>query len=89
MTVAVISDDSETDENNSGIAFSSIFSNRTGDTILPTASSTQSTNPLIGTSEEKKLLRDEITRPFNKSLESDMEKENKKREQEHIKEQQM
>ena len=85
VIVAAISDDNETDENDSGIAFWSIFNNHTGDTILPTASSIPSANPLIGSSEAKNL-RDKIIRAFNKSLESDMEKENTKSEQEHIKE---
>ena len=86
VIVAAISDDNETDENDSGIAFWSIFNNHTGDTILPTASSTPSANPLIGSSEAKNLSRDKIIRAFNKSLESDTEKENTKSEQEHIKE---
>ena len=72
-----------------GTEFTSISGNHTGDVILPTASSTPTATPLIDTSEERVLLRDEITRAFNESLESGMEKENKKRELEHIKEQQM
>ena len=89
MIVADISDDNETDEDDSGIEFISISGNHTGDTILPTASSTATATPLIDTSEERVLLRDEITRVFNESLELDMEKNNKNREQEHIKEWQM
>ena len=72
VIVAAISDDNETDENDSGIAFIN-------------SSSTPSANPLTGSSEAKNL-RDKIIRAFNKSLESDMEKENTKSEQEHIKE---
>ena len=85
MIVSDISDNNETDDNDSGIEFTSIFGNHTGDAILPTASSTPTATPLIDTSEERVLLRDEITRAFNESLESDMEKENQKREQEHKK----
>ena len=85
MIVSDISDNNETDENDSGIEFTSISGNHTGDAILPTASSTPTATPLIDTSEERVLLRDEITRAFNESLESDMEKENQKREQEHKK----
>ena len=89
MIVSDISDDNETDEDDSGIEFTSISGNHTSDMILPTASSTPTATPLIDTSEERVLLRDEITREFNESLESDMKKENKKREQELIKERQM
>ena len=89
MIVSDISDNNETDENDSGIEFTSISGNHTGDAILPTASSTPTATPLIDTSEERVLLRGEITRAFNESLESDMEKENKKRVQEHIKEMQL
>ena len=48
--------------------------------FLQTASSTPSTTLLIGTCEERVLLRDEITRQFNEGLESDTEKENKESE---------
>ena len=89
MIVADISDDNEADEDDPGIEFTSISGNHTGDTILPTASSTPTATPLIDTSEERVLLRDEITRAFNESLESDMEKENKKTEQEDTKDRQM
>ena len=89
MIVSDISDDNETDEHESGIEFTSIFGNHTGDAILPTVSPTPTATPLIDTSEERVLLRDETTRAFNERLESDMEKENKKREQEHIKEMQL
>ena len=89
MKFSDISDDNETDKHDSRIEFTRIFGNHTGDAILPTASPTPAATPLIDTSEERVLLRDEITRGFNESLESDMEKENKKREQEHIKEMQL
>ena len=85
MIVSDISDNNETEESDSGIEFTSISGNHTGDAILPTASSTPTATPLIDTSEERVLLRDEITRALNENLESDMEKENQKREQEHKK----
>ena len=87
MIVSDISDNNETEESDSGIEFTSISGNHTGDAILPTASSTPTATPLIDTSEERVLLRDEITRALNENLESDMEKENQKREQEHKKKQ--
>ena len=85
MIVSDISDNNETEESDSGIEFTSISGNHTGDAILPTASSTPTATPQIDTSEERVLLRDEITRALNENLESDMEKENQKREQEHKK----
>ena len=85
MIVSDISDNNETEESDSGIEFTSISGNHTGDAILPTASSTPTATPLIDNSEERVLLRDEITRALNENLESDMEKENQKREQEHKK----
>ena len=67
------------------LRFTSISVNNIGDRILLTSSSSPSTISLIGILGD----RDEITRAFNESLGSEMEKENKKRERTHIKNRQM